>query len=180
MASAAATASSPSSRSFAGLLEEYAAPAAKFPPARDFDGLEDDVATLTYEHALRARARYRREADADSSASPPVAGTAMRGTEQESAAEELRPAQSSPSPTARKSASITVRFTAAENSRLRARATEAGLTLSEYLRSCAFEVENLRAQVKEAVAAMREPAQSSPTPRRSWLARILSRNPGRV
>jgi len=58
------------SQSFAGLLASFASPAQKKPPARelgrdgsrdqarDFDGLEDDVATLSYERALRAHARY--------------------------------------------------------------------------------------------------------------------------
>jgi hypothetical protein len=38
---------------------------------------------------------------------------------------------------------------------LRKRSAEAGITVSAYLRSCAFEVETLRAQVKDAVAQMR-------------------------
>ena len=58
-------ASAASARSFAGLLEDYAAPQSKFPPQREtaFDALEDDVATLTYEHALKAHARYHRSPD---------------------------------------------------------------------------------------------------------------------
>ncbi|MFZ0392465.1 MAG: hypothetical protein WAL73_01385, partial [Terracidiphilus sp.] len=74
MATAAPAAPPQASRSFAGLLEEYASPKKKFPPARDpghdrlplgesLDGFEDDVATLSYEHALKAHARYRREPD---------------------------------------------------------------------------------------------------------------------
>jgi hypothetical protein len=58
------------SQSFAGLLAAFASPGQKKPPARelgrdgsrdqarDFDGLADDVATLSYERALRAHARY--------------------------------------------------------------------------------------------------------------------------
>ena len=50
---------------------------------------------------------------------------------------------------------MTVRFSAEESARLRRRAAEAGLTLSAYLRSCTFEVESLRAQVKQTLAEMR-------------------------
>ena len=41
------------------MLAAFATPGQKKPPARDLDGLEDDVATLSYERALRAHARYR-------------------------------------------------------------------------------------------------------------------------
>src|SRR5947209_1072393 len=45
--------------SFAGMLAEFAAPEKKRPPARDLDGLEDDIATISYEQALRAHARVQ-------------------------------------------------------------------------------------------------------------------------
>jgi len=70
--------------SFAGLLASFAAPGQKKPPARDLgretardrardrardpDGLEDDVATLSYERALRAHARYHAPEEALASA----------------------------------------------------------------------------------------------------------------
>jgi predicted DNA binding CopG/RHH family protein len=70
--------------SFAGLLASFAAPGQKKPPARDLgretardrardrardpDGLEDDVATLSYERALRAHARYHAPEEALGSA----------------------------------------------------------------------------------------------------------------
>ncbi len=63
----------------------------------------------------------------------------------------------------RKSASVTVRLTSAEDERLRQRAVEAGMTISAYLRSCAFEVETLRAQVKQTIAEMRH-ADPAPQP----------------
>jgi hypothetical protein len=44
---------------FANLLASFAAPGQRRPPALDLDGLEDDVATLSYERALRVHARYR-------------------------------------------------------------------------------------------------------------------------
>ena len=45
-----------------------------------------------------------------------------------------------------------------ESKILRQRAAEVELTVSAYLRSCTFEVESLRAQVKDALTAMRKSA----------------------
>ena len=45
-----------------------------------------------------------------------------------------------------------------ESAQLRQRAAEAGLTISAYLRSCTFEAESLRAQVKETLAQLRAPS----------------------
>ena len=58
----------PTAPSFAGILAGLAAPASAAPeraPAWNDDGLADDVATLTYERALRAHARYKYAAPAD-------------------------------------------------------------------------------------------------------------------
>lgn len=52
----------------------------------------------------------------------------------------------------RKTASVTIRMTQAECDQLQRRASAAGMTVSAYLRSCTFEAEALRAQVKEALA----------------------------
>lgn len=136
-------ASATPSPSFAGILGRFAAPERNFPPGREADGLADDVATVvSYEYALRAQGRYR----------PPEA----------MAVEELRPVPAASSaavapaaPEQRKCASVTIRLTAEENERLRERATEAGMTLSAYVRSCAFEVETLRAQVKQTITELR-------------------------
>jgi hypothetical protein len=59
---------SPASPSFAGLLAALAAPAsaaAERAPVWNDDELADDVATLSYERALRAHSRYRHAAPAD-------------------------------------------------------------------------------------------------------------------
>jgi hypothetical protein len=61
-----------------------------------------------------------------------------------------------------KRASITIRLSEPECAQLRQRAAEAGLTVSAYLRSCAFEVETLRTQVKQTLAQLRT-ANSSPS-----------------
>lgn len=158
------TAPPPDTRSFAGLLADFAAPQKKSRPAREFDGLADDVATLTYEHALRAHARFRTpdpplpipaqpttadllEFQAAASPTSPCGPDAPNGT-----LTALPPAQPS---APRKSSSVTVRLTHQEELQLRQRATEAGLTVSAYLRSCAFEVEALRSQVKQTLADLR-------------------------
>jgi hypothetical protein len=60
-------ASSASAPTFAGILTALAAPAQKSPPAWNDDDLADDVATLGYERALRAHARYRTPEPADRS-----------------------------------------------------------------------------------------------------------------
>jgi pyruvate/2-oxoglutarate dehydrogenase complex dihydrolipoamide acyltransferase (E2) component len=151
------------------MLMDLAAPEAKFPPARDTsslqDCLEDDVATLTYENALRIHGRYRPSAPAQKPllVQPPPA-PAQAPAQPASASS---PARESPD---RRSASVTVRLCHAESERLRQRAAESGLTLSEYMRSCVFEVEILRAQVKETVADLRA-AQTPSAPHLHWWQR---------
>ena len=67
----------------------------------------------------------------------------------------------------RKRSSVTIRMTQAECDQLQRRASAAGLTVSAYLRSCIFEAEALRAQVKEALAqfnaAKEQPPMETPT-----------------
>jgi hypothetical protein len=159
MAASTTATPSPNPRSFAGLLADFAAPEKKFPPARDLDGLTDDIATLSYEHALRTHARYH------STGESPAAATAT--PQQAALFTPQAPAEPAPEPatTTRKCASITVRLTGEENDRLRGRAAEAGMTISAYLRSCAFEVESLRAEVKQTLSELRrtEP-QAAPAP----------------
>ncbi|HEY3706681.1 MAG TPA: hypothetical protein VGL22_16580 [Terracidiphilus sp.] len=167
MSASAQAQPSPKDRSFAGLLAELAAPEKKFPPARDLDGLADDIATLSYESALKTHARYRptfppaaelpRIVEVLPQTSPPAINTAALPAGNPSA-----PAQSV---APRKLASITVRLTRAEDEQLRHRAAEAGLTLSAYLRSCAFEVESLRAQVKQTIAELRQAEAAPPLKR---------------
>ena len=170
-----------SSATFAGMLAAFATPGQKKPPARDLDGLEDDVATLSYERALRAHGRYRSPEASDhaltqpykserlSAEEPPVLGdvpVAALRTSQASAFSPLEPElQTDPQSEFAhtdsayernlKSASITIRLSKAECAQQRQRAAEAGLTISAYLRSCTVEAESLRAQVKETLAQLR-------------------------
>ncbi len=83
----------------------------------------------------------------------------------------------------RKTASITIRLTEAEEAQLQERAAAAQLTVSAYLRSCIFEAESLRAQVKQALSQMKVTAALSPrvsdepqsTVRSGWRARLIPR-----
>lgn len=64
---------------------------------------------------------------------------------------------------------ISIRLAPAERALIKTRAAEAGISASAYIRQCALEVEQLRAQVQQAIAAMegKAPAQlqaSAPGP----------------
>lgn len=200
---------------FAGLLAAALPP--KKPPASTWsdDGLADDVATLSYEQALRTHSRYRRPDELPPLAPHGVESGPERAVETQSAVELDKerlsihgataggaPAAGAPAarvaaaaraganaaaarpstPLARKlkSASVTIRLSEAESAQLRTRAAESGLTVSAYLRSCTFEAEALRAQVKEALAQLRsspaseKPPASAPRQRswRKWLVRL--------
>ncbi len=168
------------SSSFAGLLAALAAPKQEPQRAWNDDDLPDDVATLSYERALRAHARYKpadfgdlplpqpadspdvsgREKKPTNSycngAAHPVAAPAQNAWDSDS---RERTGNSPGVPAAleenRKRASVTIRMSRGEFAQLQRRAAEAGLTVSGYLRSCTFEAEALRAQVKEVLAQWR-------------------------
>ena len=197
------SAPSPTSPSFAGVLAALAAPAQRpvVPgdgllstgrrpaSAWDDDELADDIATLSYESALKAHARYRPTDQsltqaADSglirleepvpSASAATGQPATRSTaNRDSIATpepELYQLRVAPFERNLKDASITIRMSRAECAQLHRRAAEAGLTVSAYLRSCTFEAESLRAMVKDTMAQLRSattPAKPAP-PRSSW------------
>lgn len=195
--SAAQLDSMPEAASFAGLLAALTAPkpqaarpdqplagawgaedsAAGKPGNKDLDGLEDDVATLSYESALHAHARYRplqaaapapsfaRSSGFTPQTVAPAAPAAFKpGSAAEAGARDaaeldrLNPGGRVPATgleQSRKRASVTIRMSEAECAQLQQRAAEAGLTVSAYLRSCAFEVDSLRAQVKATLAELR-------------------------
>jgi predicted DNA binding CopG/RHH family protein len=164
------------------------------------DGLEDDVATLSYDRALRAHARYRStiqpvtdvaasELECPSDPSPAAPAAVAQLTEDRTVAPgpDLKRVQSTTFEKNLKSASITIRLSKAECAQLHRRAGDAGLTVSAYLRSCTFEAESLRAMVKDTLAELRlakaqsKPAEPEPAPPRpskirrlsEWLARLL-------
>jgi hypothetical protein len=173
---------SPSLSSFAGLLATLASPppsppsdAADDAPLWNSSDLGEDVATLSYERALRAHARYRplnRDLDrVEGSPTPAVdpgsgartaasieigAAGAFDAAGAAVAVDAAPELQTGTAPDRDlRSASVTIRLSRAECARLHQRAAEAGLTVSAYLRSCAVEAEALRAQVKQALAELK-------------------------
>lgn len=184
---------SPTSSSFAGLLATFANPRsdrAQSAPTWNEGDLGEDVATLSYESALRAHARYRptdrgdwatqaADSPSENGAAAPwaVASNARLGDHASRSARighdgDLR------------RASVTIRLSQLELEQLRLRAGEAGLTISAYLRSCTFEVEALRAQVKDALVEMRKAGTKEPRERGNkelrqrkrfrWIARLMA------
>jgi hypothetical protein len=182
------------SSNFAGVLAAFVTPGKKRPPARDLEGLEDDVVELSYERALRAHSRFRARDFGDRSLTQvshqlPLRIMEVFPADVEPAAEpapkpaavltimeaQPEPACEPPAAPARKpkSARITMSLSIAEHEQLRARATEAGLTLSAYLRSCTIEAESLRALVKDTLAQLRHESapdrkHDTPAARGSW------------
>jgi len=196
------TAPSATAATFAGMLASLAAPAPKHAPAWNDDDLADDVATLSYERALRTHSRYRSSELNDRSltqipdpegmdfqaaradAAPAAAPTATRQAASALKTETMVARESSTALDRNlKRASITIRLSSAECAQLHKRAAEAGLTVSAYLRSCTFEAESLRALVKDTLAQL-QAAQSTgkpkPTPqaKASWFGWLLRFFPG--
>ena len=185
------------SASFAGLIAAFAAPAQK--PAWNDDDLADDVATLSYERALRAHSRYKAPEPSGPAFTQPLDPDVLRfcetipddaGLDAPMAAPQAAPAsianpKVAPSVSTAhdrnlRCASITIRLSKAECAQLRRRAAEAGLTVSAYLRSCTFEAESLRALVKDTLAQLRtanpaedrKPAPSAKSTRFAWIRRL--------
>jgi hypothetical protein len=197
-----ATAPSASSSTFAGLLASFAAPAAADRTnAWNNDDLADDVATLSYERALRAHSRYRSPEPSELAFAQPLHADVLRICEalpdevyaaelamtrqpanplKAEAEPEFTPGVLTASDRNLKCASITIRVSKEECAQLRRRAFEAKLTVSAYLRSCTFETESLRALVKDTLAKLRtEPSPAgvpAPSPVKrgwaQWLARF--------
>ena len=116
----------------------------------DDSALADDVSTISYEQALRS---HRRVPAAESL--PRVRSSRSRKNAPQ------RTLLASPCRKNRKTSSITIRLTKEEQTQLHDRAAAAQLSVSAYLRSCIFEAESLRAQVKEALSQIRATAQAN-------------------
>jgi hypothetical protein len=145
--------------SFAGLLASLATPQNRESAWTDAE-LAEDVATISYEQALR---KHGRSSSAEAQATPEGSGLGEASKPETG---------SSAVPKPLKNSSITIRLSEAECAQLRRRASEAGMTVSAYLRSCTLEVESLRAQVKETLAQLRTSAQVPPEPPRGIVARV--------
>jgi len=155
------TSPAPSASSFASVLSSLTPPT-PWPPAQwDDSALADDVAVISYERALQAQARMR---SSNSALLPPS-----------------HPPRAKSSPP--RATIVTLRLSHAESAKLHERATEAGLTVSAYMRSCVFEVESLRAQVRDALTQFRSAASHEPQDKRdpvppaspTWRSRLLPR-----
>lgn len=157
--------------SFAGFLAALAQPdraATNRASTWSDELLAKDVATLSYEQALRAHARYHGD---DLVAEPAEAALSVPvGSAQPEAALSVH----SLPVRVLKEASITIRLSREEDAQLRKRAVEAGLTVSAYIRSCTFEAESLRALVKDTLTQFRTSGPhfqpELPNRRRRWSA----------
>ena len=65
-------------------------------------------------------------------------------------------------PKTERQVSMSLRVAASEQALIKARAAEAGLSVSAYLRQCALEVEKLRAQVHHTLALIEQKSEQSP------------------
>ena len=161
---------SSSRTSFAGVLATMAS-SQEAGPAWSDDELADDVATISYEQALRTQGRSRCKDSA--------AEAHQDSVEESSGGAGSRECEAASDPRPLKKASITIRMSAPECAQVRKRAAEAGLTVSAYLRSCALEVETLRGQVKDTLSQLRStsvaPQEPQEAERTSRLQCILQR-----
>ena len=163
----AQAASQKNSGSFANLLASLTSKLHSDP--WDDDAMPDDVATITYEQALRA-------GRSSQPASNPLPDRYAH--QRYAASTPLAPApKSSQSEKKHRTASITLRVTPEEQAQLHARAVAAELSVSAYLRSCVFEAEALRTQVKEALAQMQSTSSRTTSfaaeRRQAWRRRLL-------
>lgn len=160
-----------SAGSFSSLLESFTGPAKKSDGMWDDSTLLDDVANISYEQALRSHRRVLPVESLPADESLSAAGLATERSLSGAAGKK------------KKSSSITIRLTEAEETQLHQRAAAAQLSVSAYLRSCIFEVELLRSQVKEALLQMKAATALSPhasdesqsKPKSGWRARLIPR-----
>jgi hypothetical protein len=141
-----------SAGSFADFLASFTGGSDKSDDDWDLSGLAEDVATINYEQALRShRAAHAAEFATERLRDKPLAGAAIRGALQHAAGSKKKS----------KTSSITLRLTEEEHGQLHERAAAAKLSTSAYIRSCIFEAESLRTQVREALAQMQAASPSA-------------------
>lgn len=120
--------------------------------------------------------------DSRAAAKTPAAakGSAPKATFRDALSNAVRPAEivaAQPAAFTRQVA-ISIRLAPAERALIKTRAAEAGVSASAYIRQCALEVEQLREQVRQAIAAMETgvPAQlPAPAGARGLFSRIARR-----
>ncbi len=119
---------------------------------------EEEADAISYEGALRRGARVSMAGGHSMGWARPRAGAANAPSLCEPAANSPADAEwpeTAASESSKRRASVTLRLSQAECAQLKQRAAEAGLTVSAYIRSCTFEAEALRAQVRQAVKQLR-------------------------
>jgi hypothetical protein len=155
--------------SFASLLASLTSAPKNSSETWDDSALLDDVTTISYEQALQSHRRVP-ALDPARPSSPTPEDPSFANSAASNAISHSGTKQ-------RKIASITIRLTKAEEAQLHERAAAAQLSISAYLRSCIFEAESLRAQVKEALSQMKAATtpESSPQPKPApnWRTRLL-------
>jgi hypothetical protein len=160
-----------SASSFSSLLESFTGSAKNSNGIWDDSALLEDVATISYEQALRSHRRVLPVEALPADESLSAVGLATE-----------RSFSGVPGKK-KKSASITIRLTESEEAQLHQRAAAAQLSVSAYLRSCIFEAELLRSQVKQALSQMKAATALSPhasdepqsKPASGWRTRFFSR-----
>jgi hypothetical protein len=122
-----------------------------------FEESEEDLASLSYETALRTSTR---KANRTRNSQPPKPSSKTALAVQPSPkAPEPRPFEPRPFEIVEpRHARTTIRFTAGENKLLRKRAAENSIAVSAYVRSCVLEVESLRSQLQQLMTELRSPA----------------------
>ncbi|MGA2252958.1 plasmid mobilization protein [Terracidiphilus sp.] len=130
---------------------------------------EEDLASLSYEHALRTPTRKARRAANRSgkSQSPQSVPKTALTIQPSPKALEPRPFEPGSFEVPKslqimepRHARTTIRFTAGENKLLRKRAAENNIAVSAYIRSCVLEVESLRAQIQQVQQLMSQQSMS--------------------
>jgi hypothetical protein len=195
MSETLAAAPAPGVASFASFLAGLAAPETTGSDDWNVDDLAEDVATISYEQALRSLSSH--PAGDGPALSTGVKSTKLPAEDAGVAAAAAKgrdwpasgPRTGAPADN-RKSASITIRLSQAESAQLHERAAAAGMTISAYLRSCTFEMEAMRAQVKEALAQFNSatvaPVEATKAPEKpavafqTWRSRFFPRRPVQV
>lgn len=162
--------------------EMNAAPVAASEPAQPERGKARAVKSGK-ESRTRARARGaapepKKAANAKRCAAAKQESSGKKPVFREVLAEAVKPTElvvAQPPDLARQKA-ISIRLAPEERSLIQTRAAEAGITVSAYMRQCVLEVEQLRAQVRKAMAAMNRGASTpAPAPTPGFFSRLTRR-----
>jgi hypothetical protein len=133
-------------------------PSSTYPSPELAEAGEEDLASLSYENALRTPT-HKANRPGKPQLPKPATKTALAIQPSPKALEIPKPFEIAEPRQAR----TTIRFTAGENKLLRKRASENNIAVSAYVRSCVLEVESLRAHVKQLMTELHPPAAPQPS-----------------